>query len=107
MPETFPCFFNIYFLGFYSPCFQLLVLAKIIYLSLFLGLFWQFQQLFISIPNCHISIIGNSLFSGYSYLRIFCDVMRVFWAFLRVVSTFFDHLISILMSSVSEIGILW
>ena len=28
--------------------------------------------------------------------------MQVFWAFFRVFSTFFDHLISILMSSVSD-----
>ena len=36
----------------------------------------------------------------------FYDVMQVFWAFSRLISTLFGHLISILMSSVSEIGIL-
>ena len=48
---NFPCFFNLYFLVFYSPSFQLFVLAKIFDLSLFLGLFCQFQQLFISVPK--------------------------------------------------------
>ena len=49
--------------------------------------------------NVCIWIISKKIF--------FYDVMRVFWAFSRLIYTLFGHLISILMSSVSEIGILF
>ena len=50
---------------------------------------------------------GNSLLAGLFGFKIFLSCHAGFLGFFEVCLYLFVHLISILMSSVSEIGVLW